>query len=163
MPLPSPGRIAWDGQPYTRHEFCEFYGDVGNAWWEEAMRETAAGAPQPGVTGTPSQRRSQRRRSQSQRRRSRRSGAALLGAQPGALQPGVTSVTGTPSRQPEEAQPEPTIAGALQPDAVLLHAQPGALQPAAHLPQPCPALLSLDWLSAGWANFNSTISAESEL
>ena len=40
-------RIARDGMPYTFLQFIEYYGERGNARWQEAPIATAGGAPQP--------------------------------------------------------------------------------------------------------------------
>ena len=40
-------RIAWDGRPYTRLEFMDYYGNDWNTRWGEASIAPAGGAPQP--------------------------------------------------------------------------------------------------------------------
>ena len=40
-------RFARDGMPYTFLQFIEYYGERGNARWQEAPIATAGGAPQP--------------------------------------------------------------------------------------------------------------------
>ena len=105
---PDEQRIAWDGQPYTQEQFCEYYGADGNAWWRSARR--MAEERRIAWDGQP----------YTQQQFCEFYGdvanawweaACPIASAP---QPGVTTVTETPAQQPQESKPLPTIAGATQ-------------------------------------------------
>ena len=110
-------RIAWNGWPYTRREFIEYYGENSNARWEEASIATAGGAPQPAAAAGPGG-----LCTPAQLSRQAQPAPTIAGApQPGAAAgPGVW---GRPGQQPPQAQAAPTNVGAPQPGLLSL-AQP---------------------------------------
>ena len=44
-------RIAFDGESYTRREFLEYYGDTGEARWDEAGIAAAWGEVETAIDG----------------------------------------------------------------------------------------------------------------